>query len=207
MSPSTRERLPIRKNKLVLALEDGTVGLWDAASGAELLCLRGHEERVWSVAFSPDGRRLASASGDGTVRLWDAASGAELLCLRGHEEWVLSVAFSPDGRRLASASGDDTVRLWDAASGDCLQIIPGAEDVSTIAGGSSAFPWRIVRRSPDTSIQSATTGEAIAWFPQQLAELCTHPAGRTWAGSGDTYVALFTLEGNPPGKPVGPSAG
>jgi COMPASS component SWD3 len=65
------------------------------------------------VAFSPDGRLLASASWDLTVKLWDVASGNELRSLTGHTGWVTSVAFSPDGAVLAS--GSETVRLWGLA--------------------------------------------------------------------------------------------
>ena len=65
---------------------DNTVRVWDAASGEELLVLRGHEGPVHAAAFSPDGARIVSGSDDRTVRVWDAASGAELLVLRGHEE-------------------------------------------------------------------------------------------------------------------------
>src|SRR5262252_5917002 len=78
-----------------------------------------------SVAFSPDGRWLASGSNDNTVKLWEASSGKLVRSLEGHQDSVSSVAFSPDGRWLASGSNDKTVRLWDASSGRLVRSLEG----------------------------------------------------------------------------------
>jgi WD40 repeat protein/tRNA A-37 threonylcarbamoyl transferase component Bud32 len=90
------------------------VKVWEVSTGKEILTVEGHGGRVNSVAFSPDGRRLASGSDDKSVKIWDARTGQELLTLRAHSGEVTCLAFSPDGRRLASGSRDRTVRLWDA---------------------------------------------------------------------------------------------
>jgi hypothetical protein len=84
------------------------------------------------VAFSLDGKRLASASHDETVKIWDASIGQELLTLKGHTNKVFSVAFSPDGKRLASASQDRTVKVWDAGSGQETLTLKG--HTVTVAG-------------------------------------------------------------------------
>jgi WD40 repeat protein len=109
--------------QLASASADGTVKVWDAATGRLVRTFKGHDGFVYSVCFSPDGKRLASASMDKTVKVWDAATGKELLSLKGHKASVDSVCFSPDGRRLASGSGDKTVKLWDAVTGDEIRTI------------------------------------------------------------------------------------
>ncbi len=100
--------------------------VWDADKGTETLSLKGHTGPVTSVAFSPDGKRIASGSWDKTVKVWDAATGTETLSLKGHKSPVTSVVFSPDGRRIVSGAGGfndegrilpGEVKVWSADKG------------------------------------------------------------------------------------------
>jgi WD40 repeat protein len=106
----------INEDKTLKLLKDKTIKLWDVSSGTELRTFTGHSSGVLSVAFSPDGKTLASGSEDHTIKLWEVESGRERT-LSGHTGWVHSVAFSPDGKTLASGSGDTKIKLWDVQSG------------------------------------------------------------------------------------------
>jgi WD40 repeat protein/tRNA A-37 threonylcarbamoyl transferase component Bud32 len=112
----------------------GELKLWDVATRKERTSLKGHTDRVTSVAFSPDGKTLASSQGSvrthetipGEVKLWDVATGQERGSLKGHTQPVTSLAFSRDGRTLASGSMDSTIRLWEVATGPELATLKGA---------------------------------------------------------------------------------
>jgi WD40 repeat protein len=95
--------------------------LWEVASGKAIRALKGSKDGVRCLAFSPDGKLLASGGGTffiedrGELNVWDVPTGKEVLRLEGHNRDVSSVAFSPDSRTLASASSDKTIKLWDVA--------------------------------------------------------------------------------------------
>jgi WD40 repeat protein len=76
-----------------------------------------------SVAFYPDGRKIASGSCDQTVKIWDSFEGTCLSTLKGHTNWIWAVALSPDGLKLASASEDETIRIWSVQTETCLTTL------------------------------------------------------------------------------------
>ena len=160
-----------------------------------LLNFKGHTSYVTSVCFSPDGKRLASASGDKTVKVWNAQTGQEALTLKGHTGPVYSVCFSPDGKRLISTDAQGTRIVWDAASGKPLL---GATDQAHPSGPRSpdgqrfaliqGNTIRLFRQWPPTAEERA---EQRRWGEPDFA---WHAAeARASANAGQWFAAAFHL--------------
>ncbi|KAJ6574321.1 hypothetical protein B0H19DRAFT_985970, partial [Mycena capillaripes] len=161
--------------------------------------LQGHGNSVQSVAFSPDGQRIASGSSDKTVRIWDAATGTAIgEPLQGHDDSVQSVAFSPDGRRIVSGSCDKTVRIWDAATGaaigeplqghdDRVQSVAFSPDGQRIASGSSDKTVRIWDAATGAAI-----GELLQGHDNWVRSVAFSPDGQhIVSGSDDKTVRIW----------------
>jgi WD40 repeat protein len=129
---------------------DRTVQVWDASDGGHVLTYRGHTDTVFGLAWSPDGKRIASGGYDTTVQVWDAVDGGNVFTYRGHTADVSTIAWSPDGRRIASGSGDYTVQVWNAVDGgnvftyrghtDWLNSVDWSPDGKRIASGGGGSP-------------------------------------------------------------------
>ncbi len=144
-----------------------------------LRTLAGHTAAVLGVAFSPDGRLLATTSDDMTARLWDPATGKRLRTLADHPDAVSSVAFSPDGRLLATAGGDGMAWLWDPATGARLHILTG----HTAAVVGVAF-------SPDGRLlATASVLRTLAGHTAAVLGVAFSPDGRLLATTSDDMTA------------------
>jgi WD40 repeat protein len=151
---------------LAIGSKDGTIHLWDVPTCEPRLTLQRAGDKVLSLAFSPDGKTLASGH-EQTIRLWDLATGMERATLESQKPcwWAFTLAFSPDGKTLASA-GLGTIKLWD---------LPTGMERATLRGDGSSLAF-----SPDGKVLASLGGDsdlAIVWEVATGKKLCTIDPG------------------------------
>lgn len=168
------------------------------ATNLRLQTLTGHAALVRHIAFSRDGKTLASASFDKTVKLWDVATGTLKRALTGHADSVFWVAFSPNGNTIATGSGDRTVKLWDAQSGKLQGTLTGHSGAAW-SGAFAPDGKTLATASEDTTVRiwDARSGKTIRTLTGEKAMDCVafSPDGKQIAsGSDDNQVRIWDAQ-------------
>jgi RNA polymerase sigma factor (sigma-70 family) len=165
------------------SMRDGTIRLWNVATGHLDHALAGHPDHVSAIAFSPDGRSLASAGGDLVIRIYDLATGKTLRSIQNDTAWTMSLVFSPDGGLLASAANNGFVRVWETTTGRLLRTMRIYADQRSIA---------VLAFSPDGRMLAVAGVDGVV----RLAEVATGSIRRTFLGHrGPVEAVAFTPDG------------
>ncbi len=190
--------------------EPQTIKLWDPSTGRLIRGWDGGVGTVAALAFSPDGRVLASAHlvTRDNVHLWDVATGRRLATLPGHTDSVRTVAFSPDGRTLASASRDRTVRLWDIADGSCIHRIdghtgtvrrvafsPGGRTLASASLDQTVRLWDVATGTMLRSQRGATKLVAVTFSPGGAILATADDAGIVTIRNASSLAVSRTIRG------------
>jgi WD40 repeat protein/DNA-binding SARP family transcriptional activator len=182
------------------------VTIRDVDDGATLLALKGNDATIATMAFSPDGSRLAAAAGTGatkreanrTVPIWDTSSGELVMTLTGHDDEVSAVAFSPDGRRLVTSSWDGTLRVWDAATGAELRVLDvGGDAYNLTFSPDGRFVLTSVGPSGTVTVWDADTFTRTAELRGHagyVQSIAVSREGRAVTGSVDGTARIWDLE-------------
>lgn len=165
--------------------------------------LQGNTGYVFALAFSPDGKTLASGSTESTIQLWDVASGKKTVALQGHANRIYTVAFSPDGKTLASGSADSTIRLWELATGKTTATLKGhagalsslsfSADGKTLASGST-YGGANDKTLHLWDVAGAKNNAILGEYSNPVMCLALTPDGNTLAvGSQGNAIKLWNL--------------
>ena len=166
---------------------DGIVRLWDVNTGRTLNTLKGDKFSIYSIAFSPVGKIIASTSSE-AVRIWDANTGQILRTLiGGHTDEIESVVFSPDGKTITSASGDGTVRLWDVDTGHTLRTLTGHMDgINSVAFSPNGKTIASAGSDDTVRLWDVATGRTLKTLighTDRIQSVAFSPNGRTIASA------------------------
>jgi eukaryotic-like serine/threonine-protein kinase len=178
---------------LACSCRDGTVTVWDRSQGERRRSFRGHTGEVWGLAFSPDGKTIASSGNE--VILRDVESGGEVYRLTGHKGLIKALAISPDGRWIATGSNDLIVNLWDMATGKInrgLEARAGEVTYLTFSPDSR----KLVSAGEDGTLRvwDLATRDEIRDVPGEMAKVwCVafSPDGRWLAAAGDVAIKVW----------------
>ena len=183
-----------------LPYRPGDVKIWDPADGKLKLSLDGHASTVWAVAFSPDGKTMATAAYDGTIKLWDMPEGKPKSELKKHKHWARALAFTPDGKQLVSGSEDTNVIVWEVDSGkdlktiqahagpvNSLAISPDGKTLATAGGDKLAKLWDLEKGTEKAKLEGHQDAVLTIAFRKDASLLAT--------GGADREVRLWSADG------------
>ncbi|MBD2203040.1 serine/threonine protein kinase [Calothrix sp. FACHB-1219] len=160
--------------------------------------LKGHASDVNSVAFSPDGKTLASGSDDKTIKLWNVETKQEIRTLKGHLQWIWTVAFSPDGKTLASGGADRNIKLWNISTGEEIRTLKGHKDgIAAVAFSPDGNTLATASLDNTIKLWNVSTGAVISTLSghnKAVSTISFSPDGQTLAsGSWDNKIKLWNV--------------
>lgn len=182
---------------LVAGTEQGIIKIWELSTGNEIRTLTGLSDFVHSIAISPDGKLITSASND-VIQLYELSTGQEVRTLSGHSAIIQGVAFSPDGQILASGGNDQTIRLWNPNTGETIRTLSRTNLIDAVKFSPNGQILASSDRSNKITLWNPNTGEEIrtlSGHSRKIFAVSFSPDGQILAsGSGDKTIKIWQIE-------------